>query len=591
MKRLWQTVLQYRARWIAGCVMLLVTASLAMVIPLLLREAVDQIAGSTPAPSGRGVGFFVGWILAIAVVQGVTRTISRFLIFNTGRDVEYDLRNDLFRHLESLSPEFYKGHPTGDLMSRLVNDISAVRLMLGPGILNLINTPIYYIYALTIMFSIDPALTLAALAPYPLALLFIKSTTRQLMEGQLRVQEGIASLTNSIQEHVSGIHVVKAYTMEEREQERFAGENESFREASVDLAKLRGMIAPVTRLVSACGILIVLWFGGAKVARGTLQLGDLVAFMGYLHLLAWPTMALGWMISIVQRGRVAMERLEEIFLVESSLRVERPVAERVTPTVRRGAIDFRNVSFAYPDDPENLVLEDISLQVEAGATIAVVGRAGAGKSSLIQLIPRLFDATAGEVRVDGRNLREFDLVRLRQSIAFVPQDPFLFSTSIADNIGFSIPGEGEHDSSSQSERVEEAAAWAAVDGDVDSFAHGYSTMVGERGITLSGGQKQRVTLARALLHDAPILILDDALSSVDTQTEEDILHSLGDRRQGRTCLIVAHRLSTVQDADLIVVLDEGRVVAQGKHEELLRDSRLYSDLFRRQIVEEQLEAL
>ena len=591
MRRLWQTVLQYRARWIAGCAMLVVTASLAMVIPLLLRAAVDRIAGGEPASALHEVSYYVGWILAIAVVQGFTRTISRFLIFNTGRDVEYDLRNDLFEHLESLPPEFYKKHPTGDLMSRLVNDISAVRLMLGPGILNLINTPIYYIYGLTIMLSIDPALTLAALAPYPLALLFITATTGRMMERQLRVQEGIASMTNAIQEHVSGIHVVKAYTMEDREQERFQEENESFRTASIDLARLRGMIAPVTRLVSAFGILIVLWFGGAKVARGALQLGDLVAFMGYLHLLAWPTMALGWMISIVQRGRVAMNRLEEIFSVQSTLQVERPVAARAPATVRAGGIDFRHVSFAYPDDPENLVLKDISLQVPAGSTLAVVGRAGSGKSSLIQLIPRLFDTTEGVVRVDGRDLREFDLEALRQSIAFVPQDPFLFSTSIADNIGFSSPESSEGEGGEIPERIREAASWAAVDGDVGAFPHGYRTMVGERGITLSGGQKQRVTLARALLHDAPILILDDSLSSVDTQTEEEILRSLGSRRKGRTCLIVAHRLSTVQDADSIVVLDGGRVVAQGKHEELLRESVLYSDLFRRQILAEELEAL
>ena len=533
MRRLWQTVLQYRARWVAGCLMLVVTASLAMIIPLLLRAAVDRIAGGEGSESLRNVDFYVGWILAIAVVQGFTRTISRFLIFNTGRDVEYDLRNDLFHHLESLPPEFYKQHPTGDLMSRLVNDISAVRLMLGPGILNLINTPIYYVYGLTIMLSIDPALTLAALAPYPVALLFIKGTTRRLMEGQLRVQEGIASLTNVIQEHVSGIHVVKAYTMEAREADRFQEENESFRRASVDLAKLRGMIAPVTRLVSACGILIVLWYGGAKVARGALQLGDLVAFMGYLHLLAWPTMALGWMISIVQRGRVAMNRLEEIFSVESSLRVAAPVAERAPAAVRAGSIDFRDVSFAYPDDPDNLVLKQVSLEVPAGSTVAVVGRAGAGKSSLIQLIPRLFDATSGVVRVDGRDLREFELRSLRQSIAFVPQDPFLFSTSIAENIGFSCAQASGSDHGVSRERIREAAVWAAVDGDVGAFPHGYETMVGERGITLSGGQKQRVTLARALLHDAPILILDDALSSVDTQTEEDILKSLGTRRRGR----------------------------------------------------------
>ncbi|MFP6665016.1 MAG: ABC transporter ATP-binding protein [Deltaproteobacteria bacterium] len=590
MARLWQIALRYRARWLLGCLLLVVTASLAMTIPLLLRAAVDIMAATEPDPGARSVGFYAACIIAIALVQGVSRAFSRFLIFNTGRDVEYDLRNDLFRHLETLPPAFYKERTTGDLMSRLINDISAVRLMLGPGLLNVINTPIYYIYALTIMLSIDPTLTLAALAPYPLAMIYIKGTTRKLMVGQIRVQEGLSNITGAIQEHVSGIHVVKAYAMESREEARFAKENTDFREASLELARLRGMIAPVTRLVSGSGILIVLWLGGSRVAAGTLQLGDLVAFMGYLHLLAWPTMALGWMLSIVQRGRASMMRLEELLDESSPLRAKAGPHGLEPLQVGAGEIEFRDVGFAYPDAPDEKILDGINLRIPAGTTVALVGRSGSGKSSFLQLLPRLFDPDAGEVRIDGHDIRSYALGDLRRAIAFVPQDPFLFSTSIATNIAFADP---ELDAGSEGEvdvRIREAAQWAALDGDVESFPHGYATMVGERGITLSGGQKQRVTLARALLHDAPILVLDDALSSVDTHTEERVLQALEHRRAGRTCLIVAHRLSTVQDADMIVVFDAGRIVASGRHRELLQDCVLYGDLFRRQMLEDELEA-
>ncbi|MEO2169617.1 MAG: ABC transporter ATP-binding protein [bacterium] len=590
MARLWEIALRYRWRWLLGGLLLVVTASLAMTIPLLLRAAVDVMAASAPPePGARSVGFYASVIIAVALVQGLSRSFSRFLIFNTGRDVEYDLRNDLFRHLETLPPEFYKERPTGDLMSRLINDIAAVRMMLGPGLLNVINTPIYYIYALTIMLSIDPTLTLAALAPYPLAMIFIKGTTRRLMEGQIRVQEGLANITGAIQEHVSGIHVVKAYAMEAREEARFAKDNTAFREASLDLARLRGMIAPVTRLVSGSGILIVLWLGGSRVAAGTLQLGDLVAFMGYLHLLAWPTMALGWMLSIVQRGRASMMRLEEILDVHSPLATPAVPHGPMPLQVGAGEIEFRGVGFAYPDAPDEKILEGIDLRIPAGATVALVGRSGSGKSSLLQLLPRLFDPDSGEVRIDGHDIRAYALGDLRRAIAFVPQDPFLFSTSIATNIAFADPDLDEGSDNEVASRIREAAEWAAVDGDVASFPDGYATMVGERGITLSGGQKQRVTLARALLHDAPIIVLDDALSSVDTHTEERVLHALERRRVGRTCLIVAHRLSTVQGADMIVLFDAGRIVASGRHQDLIRDSVLYGDLFRRQMLEDELE--
>lgn len=587
MARLWRIALRYRRRWLWGCFLLVVTATFAMSIPLLLRAAIDAI--SSPQGTQAEVGWLALSIAAIALVQGVTRTWSRFLIFNTGRDVEYDLRNELFAHLETLPLGFYKERPTGDLMSRLVNDISAVRLMLGPGILNVINTPIYYVYALTIMLSIDVPLTLAALAPYPVALLFIKGTTRKLMEGQVRVQEGLASITSAVQEHVSGIDVVKAYALEEHEAGRFGVQNREFREAGLALARLRGMIAPVTRVVSGSGILIVLWFGGSRVASGTLVLGDLVAFIGYLHLLAWPTMALGWMLSIVQRGRAAMLRLEEVFGEQSDLCVK--AGEGGPAEIREGRIELRGVRFAYPDQPARPVLRDLDVSIPAGATVAVVGRAGSGKSSLLQLLPRLFDPTAGTVRIDGRDIREFSLETLRRAIAFVPQDPFLFSTSIASNIAFADRDTSALARGELGEPIREAARWAAVDQDIEAFPHGFDTLVGERGITLSGGQRQRVTLARALLHDAPILLLDDALASVDTQTEERILRALEQRRAGRTCLVVAHRLSTVQDADLILVMDEGEIVARGTHADLLQSSPLYGDLFRRQSLEGELEAL
>jgi len=621
MRRLWSYLARYRARYVAGCLCLFVTASLAMSIPILLKRAVDSIPsdlGSAEAVAGaRTAGFYALAVIAIAIVQGFARTFSRFVIFNVGRDVEYDLRNDLFRHLERLPWQFYQTRSTGDLMSRLVNDISAVRMLLGPGVLNLLNTPVYYLYAVSIMASIDPLLTFAALAPYPIMLLVVKRYSRRLMEGTLRVQEGLAEMSSLIQENVSGIHVVKAYVREEHEIARFREMNVRFRDVSLELGKARGIIAPVIRSVSALGILVVLWLGGRQVARGQLTIGDVVAFIGYLHLLAWPTMALGWMLSIVQRGRAAMQRLEEIFASDPAIAdpagapapewsvsaIERaPVnghaavapghvatnGDRAAPEVARGEIELRGVSFAYPG-ARVPVLEDIDVHIPAGATVAIVGRAGSGKTTLLHLLPRLFDPTAGVVRIDGRDVRDYPLASLRRAIAFVPQDPFLFSTSIRANIAFAAPELAFDDDGQR--MVDEAASWAAVAGDIAAFPRGYDTMVGERGITLSGGQKQRVTLARALLADSPIMILDDALSSVDTQTEEHILQALEERRRDRTCILVAHRLSTVQDADLILVLDRGRIVERGDHAQLLSRGGLYADLFQRQRLSDELESI
>ena len=579
MGRLWSYLGRYRSRYAFGIACLLATGSLAVTVPYLLKHAVDTIAGGG-APTK--VAWLAAAIVAIAVVQAVVRTFSRFVIFNVGRDIEYDLRNDLFAHLERLPLAYYQTQQTGDLMSRLVNDITAVRLLLGVGFLNLINTPIYYVYAVSIMVSLDWRLTLASLVPYPLILMIMKDASRQLMERTLRVQEGLAALSSRVQENLSGIHVVKAYVREADETEAFARLNLDFSAQSMDLARVRGMLMPVMRAVSTLGTLVVLWYGGLRVIAGALSLGDLVAFMGYLYMLAWPTMALGWMLSIVQRGRASMQRLEAIFGAHPAIddRGAMPDGAEL-----RGEVAFRAVDFAY-DTPGNghRVLSQVSITLPAGATLAVVGRTGAGKTTLVELIPRLFDVTAGSVTIDGRDVRNIPLASLRRAIGFVPQDPFLFSRSVRDNIRFGVP---EADDAA----VRRVAEIAALDRDIEELPHGYDTIVGERGITLSGGQKQRVTLARALLVDPVVLVLDDALSSVDTETERRILARLRGLMRERTSIVIAHRISTVRDADVIAVVDDGRIVELGDHESLLARGGFYAELFQRQRLTEELETL
>jgi ATP-binding cassette subfamily B multidrug efflux pump len=579
MARLWSYLIRYRARYVVGIACLLATGTLAMSIPYLLKRAVDTLAeGRAPTT----VAALALAMIGIAIVQGVVRTFSRFVIFNVGRDVEYDLRNDLFAHLERLPLAFYQRQQTGDLMSRLVNDITAIRMLLGVGFLNLINTPIYYLYAVPIMVSLDWRLTCAALVPYPLVLLFVKRTSRQLMERTLRVQEGLAAMSSKVQEGLSGIHVVQAYVREEAQLEAFRRLNAEFSAQSMALARVRGTIMPVMRAVSTLGTLVVLWYGGRRVIAGALSLGDLVAFIGYLHLLAWPTLALGWMLSIVQRGRAAMQRIEAVLGTEPAIDDRHAVADGEPP---RGAIAFHEVDFAY-DTPRNgrRVLSGVSFSLPAGRTLAIVGRTGAGKTTIVDLIPRLFDVSAGRVTIDGRDVRRIPLEVLRRSIGFVPQDPFLFSRSVRDNIRFGVPGADEA-------AVRRAAAVAGLERDIEELPRGYDTVVGERGITLSGGQKQRVTLARALLVDPAILVLDDALSSVDTETERRILGRLRELMRTRTSILIAHRISTVMDADLILVVDGGRVVEVGDHAALLARGGFYAELFQRQRLTEELEAL
>ncbi len=579
MRRLKRYLGRYWRRYLLGGFCLLGTATLVMWIPWWIREAIRIMEHDG---SLRDVTFYAVLIGAAAVAQGIVRTYSRALIFNAGRNVEYDLRNDLFAHLQKLPLSFYQSQRTGDLMSRVINDISAVRVMLGPGILNLVNAPLYYVYALALMFAMDARMTLATLAPFMLLMFAARKFRSGIMKSSLEVQQQMSALSSHVQENLSGIHVVKAYSQEELQTRQFTALNEEFRAKSMSLARLRGIIAPVMQGMNALTVLIVIWYGGIRVVRGDLLVADIVAFIAYLNILAWPTAAFGWMLSLFERGRAAMKRLEEIFEVTPA--ITSPAVPAVFQGLKQG-LEFRHVSFAY-DRQKNgsFALQDISFSLPVGKTLALVGRIGSGKSTLAHLIPRLFDVTSGEICMDGQDIRKLSLRELRQTMGYVPQDPFLFSTSLRQNLGFGRDEAGDA-------QLEQAVAVARLDRDLENFPQGLKTVVGERGITLSGGQKQRATLARALVADCPVLILDDCLSSVDAQTEAEILQGLRSILKHKTCLIISHRISAVKEADEILVLEDGKIIERGSHQKLISYGGVYAELYQQQQLSEELEQI
>jgi ATP-binding cassette subfamily B protein len=550
-----------------------------MWIPWWIRDAVRIIESGG---SLHDVRFYALLIGASALLQGVVRTFSRALIFNAGRDVEYDLRNDLFAHLQKLPLSFYHSQRTGDLMSRVINDISAVRVMLGPGILNFVNAPVYIVYALVLMLTIDVRMTLAVLVPFPLLIFAVAKFRGRILKSSLEVQQQMSVLSSHVQENLSGMHVVKAYTQEGFQTRQFIALNEDFQSKSLELARVRGIVGPVMQGFNALTILIVLWYGGSRVIGGDLLVADLVAFVAYLNVLAWPMAAFGWMISLVERGRAAMKRLEEILKTDPN--ITSPAEPLPLGRLKEG-IEFRDVAFTYSRSHNgHAALEGISFSLPVGRSVGLVGRIGSGKSTLAQLVPRLFDASSGEILMDGQDIRKFSLRELRRTLGYVPQDPFLFSTSLRRNLAF-----GRDEVSD--EELARAVAIAKLDRDLEIFPQGMNTLVGERGVTLSGGQKQRATLARALVMDPPVLILDDCLSSVDAQTEAEILQGLRSILKEKTCLIISHRISAVKETDEILVLDEGRIIERGTHEELVERGGVYADLYQQQQLSEELEQI
>jgi ATP-binding cassette subfamily B protein len=626
-------LMPYLRRYTGGIVLGLVTVLLmgiiGNVIPLVTGVMTDTLAGNpvpfehsaatheralVPGLSGpalsrsipyyapssrRTLGVYCLVIVFCVTIKGLLSFTARWKLIGVSRDIEFDIRNDLLKRLLLMEPEFYVRNRTGELMSRATNDLNAVRMVLGPGIMYSATTIVTMIFAIVIMITLSPSLTLWVLLPAPIvavAVWFFGKTIHDLYE---KIQAALATLTARVQENLSGVRIVRAYAQEEAEKKAFDEPNLEYVSRNIKLIRTWSMFMPSLQALIGVTFLIVLWQGGHQLLRGQISLGALVSFNAYLTLLVWPMIALGWVTNIFQRGAASMGRLNYILTAQPS--IDDSLATIPADREPAGEIEFRGLTFTYPTtlsgnestakaksngsgatNGSHPVLRDIDLTIPAGSTLAIVGPTGSGKTTLAALIARLWEAPDGQLYLDGKPLREWPLVSLRKSIGFVPQDTYLFGETIGGNIAFGLP-------QIKKELVQEAADIANLDGDVRDFPRRYETMVGERGITLSGGQKQRTAIARAVARDPRILILDDALSSVDTQTEERILGRLKGITAGRTTILISHRTSTVRDADQIIVLLDGRIAERGTHDELLAAGGYYADLYQKQLLEEELE--
>jgi ATP-binding cassette, subfamily B, multidrug efflux pump len=566
----------YRPYWISfsvGLLIVLASAAITSVIPWLLRRAIDAIGSGAPMKT---IWELSGLIVLAAIVGGALRFGMRELINGVSRWIEYDLRNDLFTHLETLDPAYFAQTRTGDIMARLTNDLSAVRMAVGPAVMYLANTIAGGLFALYFMLRIDVKLTLLALLPLIFLPLLTIRMGKAIHDRFEAVQEHFSTLTTRAQENLTGARIVRAYRQESAEIARFGTTNDQYLALNMSLVRLWGTLNPLFAFFGGLGAVIVLGVGGAFAIRGAFSVGSFVAFGMYLTMLTWPMIALGWVINLFQRGDASMGRLAEILDVKPSITPREP-AQNLPATNTGRTIEFRNVGFHYPSDPvtePRWVLRNVSFTVPAGSTFGIVGATGSGKSALIDLIPRIYDPQEGEILIDGVPTRNVSPDALRREIGFVPQESLLFSDTIGSNLAYG--------SSALSETGEWAASVAQLDRTIEDFPGGYDTVLGERGINLSGGQKQRASLARALARKPSIVLLDDALSAVDTHTEAEILRALREALAGRTALIASHRISAIREATWIIVLEKGVVVEQGRHTELMALRGRYWSLLRRQ---------
>jgi ATP-binding cassette, subfamily B, multidrug efflux pump len=617
-------LLRYRGGIVLGLVSVVLMSLLGNLIPLATGVITDTLRGdpvpfqhstdvnqvrahplSSPAlsrlipyyaPSSRQtLGIYCLFIVVCVIIKGLLSFYARWVLIGVSRDIEFDIRNDLLKRLLLLEPEFYVRNRTGELMSRATNDLNAVRMVLGPGIMYSATTIVTMILAIGVMVALSGSLTIWVLLPAPIvavAVWFFGKTIHDLYE---KIQAALATLTAKVQENLSGVRIIRAYAQEKAEIRGFDEPNREYVARNIKLIRTWSMFMPSLTAMIGTTFLIVLWQGGHQLLRGQISLGALIAFNGYLAQLVWPMIALGWVTNIFQRGAASMGRLNYILTAQPG--IDDRTAKIPTAIKPKGELEFRNLTFSYPTtlaggsnngkestngSGKRPVLHDISLCVPAGSTLAIVGPTGSGKTTLAALVARLWEAPEGSVLLDGKPLREWPLATLRHAIGFVPQDTYLFGETVGGNIAFGLSELDEG-------RIREAAEIANLDGDVQEFTEKYETMVGERGITLSGGQKQRTAIARAVARDPRILILDDSLSSVDTQTEERILQRLRGVMEGRTTILISHRTSTVKDADQIVVLLDGGIAERGTHEQLLERGGYYADLYQKQLLEEELE--
>jgi len=569
---------RYKKKLFWGFLFILLSNAGTVYVPILIKDSINAIEGNTT------IDQLIHYALLIVVASlsaGIFRFYIRQTIIVVSREIEFDLRYDFWNHIQRLPLRFFQNNSTGNIMAHATNDINAVRMFIGPAVMYSTDTFIRLIIVLAIMISLDPMLTLYTLLPLPILSVVVYKIGKKIHQKFTLIQEKFSEITTKAQENFSGIRVIKSYVREENEIKHFNKLSQEYLKRNMDMVKIQAAIMPFLFLITGLSIILVIWIGGSEVISGEATLGEITAFVIYLGILIWPMIAFGWVINIIQQAEASMKRLNKIL----SEPYEIDDSNRTNYSIKRiiGEIEFRNVSFRY-DENHPYILKDINLKILQGSTVAIMGYTGIGKTTFINLIPRLYDVTGGEILIDGKDIRTIPLNVLRREIGIVQQESFMFSDSVTNNISYGLRNINK-------ERVIEVSKIAHFDKDVEDFPLKYETMVGERGITLSGGQKQRASLARALAIDPKILVLDDSFSAVDTHTEEEILKSLKDFMKDRTSIIISHRISTVKDADKIIVLSDGKIAEEGTHEELVMLGGIYADLHFKQLLEKELEEL